>query len=70
MLYRLIRHTERLLEEKEETLCIKVLQTLKEMMTIDIDYGEKVGFSDWHLHFSHTWSLFVLGKEYPQQTAV
>ncbi|XP_076468931.1 inositol 1,4,5-trisphosphate-gated calcium channel ITPR1-like isoform X4 [Babylonia areolata] len=39
---RLIKHTERLLEEKEETLCIKVLQTLKEMMTIDIDYGEKV----------------------------
>ncbi|XP_070192864.1 inositol 1,4,5-trisphosphate-gated calcium channel ITPR1-like isoform X2 [Littorina saxatilis] len=38
---RLIRHTERLLEEKEETLCVKVLQTLKEMMTIDIDYGEK-----------------------------
>lgn len=40
--YRLIKHTERLLEEKEEKLCIKVLQTLKEMMTIDIDYGEKV----------------------------
>merc|ERR1712150_178442 len=38
---RLIKHTERLLEEKEEKLCIKVLQTLKEMMTIDIDYGEK-----------------------------
>ncbi|PVD24858.1 hypothetical protein C0Q70_15345 [Pomacea canaliculata] len=38
---RLIKHTERLLEEKEETLCVKVLQTLKEMMTIDIDYGEK-----------------------------
>ncbi len=39
---RLIKHTERLLEEKEEKLCIKVLQTLKEMMTVDIDYGEKV----------------------------
>nr|KAG5704617.1 hypothetical protein BaRGS_031881 [Batillaria attramentaria] len=38
---RLIKHTERLLEEKEETLCVKVLQTLKEMMTIEIDYGEK-----------------------------
>ncbi|CAH1782936.1 unnamed protein product [Owenia fusiformis] len=38
---RLIKHTERLLEEKEEKLCIKVLQTLKEMMTVDIDYGEK-----------------------------
>ncbi|XP_074645592.1 inositol 1,4,5-trisphosphate receptor-like [Tubulanus polymorphus] len=39
---RLIKHTERLLEEKEEKLCIKVLQTLKDMMTADIDYGEKV----------------------------
>ncbi|XP_078597703.1 inositol 1,4,5-trisphosphate receptor-like isoform X8 [Branchiostoma floridae x Branchiostoma japonicum] len=40
---KLIKHTERLLEEKEEKLCIKVLQTLKEMMTTDIDYGEKQG---------------------------
>lgn len=39
---RLIKHTEKLLEEKEEKLCIKVLQTLKEMMTIDLEYGEKV----------------------------
>ncbi|XP_070559179.1 inositol 1,4,5-trisphosphate receptor-like isoform X4 [Ptychodera flava] len=39
---KLIKHTERLLEEKEEKLCIKVLQTLKEMMTVDIEYGEKV----------------------------
>ncbi|XP_064604842.1 inositol 1,4,5-trisphosphate receptor-like isoform X2 [Liolophura sinensis] len=38
---KLIKHTERLLEEKEEKLCIEVLQTLKEMMTVDIDYGEK-----------------------------
>ena len=43
--YRLIKHTERLLEEKEDKLCIKVLQTLKEMMTVDIDYGEKVNAS-------------------------
>ena len=42
---RLIKHTERLLEEKEEKLCIKVLQTLKEMMTVDIDYGEKVCYT-------------------------
>ena len=40
--YRLIKHTEKLLEENEEKLCIKVLQTLKEMMTVDINYGEKV----------------------------
>ena len=39
---RLIRHTERLMEEKEEKLCIKVLQTLKEMLAIDPDYEERV----------------------------
>ncbi|XP_061187353.1 inositol 1,4,5-trisphosphate receptor type 1-like isoform X2 [Saccostrea echinata] len=39
---RLIRHTKCLLEEKEESLCIKVLQTLREMMTVDNEYGEKL----------------------------
>jgi len=39
---RLIKHTERLMEEKEEKLCIKVLQTLKEMMAVDPDYEERV----------------------------
>ena len=48
--FRLIKHTERLLEEKEDKLCIKVLQTLKEMMTVDIDYGEKV-YNKVFLHF-------------------
>ncbi|XP_043281017.1 inositol 1,4,5-trisphosphate receptor isoform X5 [Venturia canescens] len=38
---RLIKHTERLLEEKEEKLCVKVLRTLREMMAIDPEYGEK-----------------------------
>nr|XP_022296372.1 inositol 1,4,5-trisphosphate receptor type 1-like isoform X13 [Crassostrea virginica] len=38
---RLIRHTKCLLEEKEDSLCIKVLQTLREMMTVDNEYGEK-----------------------------
>ncbi|XP_041767709.1 inositol 1,4,5-trisphosphate receptor isoform X3 [Anopheles merus] len=37
----LIKHTEKLLEEKEEKLCVKILKTLKEMMTIDCDYGDK-----------------------------
>lgn len=39
---RLIKHTEQLLEEKEDKLCVKVLKTLQEMMAIDLDYGEKV----------------------------
>ncbi|KAK3103047.1 hypothetical protein FSP39_016030 [Pinctada imbricata] len=39
---RLIRHTKCLLEEKEDSLCIKVLQTLREMMTVDNEYGDKV----------------------------
>lgn len=38
---RLIKHTEKLLEEKEEKLCVKVLRTLREMMAMDSDYGEK-----------------------------
>lgn len=38
---RLIKHTEKLLEEKEEKLCVEVLRTLREMMAIDTDYGEK-----------------------------
>lgn len=42
LLYRLIKHTEKLLEEKEEKLCVKVLRTLREMMAIDPEYGEKV----------------------------
>lgn len=41
-LFRLIKHTKQLLEENEEKLCIKVLQTLREMMTNDRGYGEKV----------------------------
>ncbi|XP_059489597.1 inositol 1,4,5-trisphosphate receptor isoform X6 [Neocloeon triangulifer] len=38
---RLIKHTEKLLEEKEEKLCVKVLRTLREMMAIDNEYKEK-----------------------------
>lgn len=38
---KLIRHTKQLLEENEEKLCIKVLQTLREMMTKDRGYGDK-----------------------------
>jgi inositol 1,4,5-triphosphate receptor type 1 len=39
---RLIKHTEQLLEEKEDKLCVKVLKTLQEMMAMDLDYGDKV----------------------------
>ncbi|KAK7590916.1 hypothetical protein V9T40_002529 [Parthenolecanium corni] len=38
---RLIKHTENLLEDKEEKLCVKILNTLGEMMTVDLEYGEK-----------------------------
>ncbi|XP_056646753.1 inositol 1,4,5-trisphosphate receptor isoform X2 [Diorhabda sublineata] len=38
---RLIKHTEKLMEEKEEKLCVKVLRTLREMMAINCEYGEK-----------------------------
>ncbi|XP_036426724.1 inositol 1,4,5-trisphosphate receptor type 1 isoform X1 [Colossoma macropomum] len=44
---KLIKHTKQLLEENEERLCIKVLQTLREMMTKDRGYGEKpMAFDD------------------------
>lgn len=38
---RLITHTSKLLEEKQDGLCIKILQTLRDMMSVDPDYGEK-----------------------------
>ncbi|XP_043461353.1 inositol 1,4,5-trisphosphate receptor isoform X1 [Leptopilina heterotoma] len=41
-IHRLIKHTEKLLEVKEEKLCVKVLRTLREMMAIDPEYGEKI----------------------------
>lgn len=39
---KLINHTEKLLEEKEDKLCGKVLETLKEMMATDPNYDDKV----------------------------
>jgi hypothetical protein len=39
---RLITHTSKLLEEKQENLCVKILQTLREMLAVDTEYGEKV----------------------------
>lgn len=41
---RLIQHAGKLLEEKEEKLCLKLLQTLKEMMTLEPDTFVKVVF--------------------------
>lgn len=46
LFYRLIKHTEKLLEETEEKLCVKVLRTLREMMAIDPEYGEKVSVTE------------------------
>ena len=41
---RLITHAKQLLEDKEESLCVRVLQTIKGMMARDIDFGDKVRF--------------------------
>ena len=30
------------MEERQERLCIRILQTLRAMMAVDPDYGEKV----------------------------
>ena len=38
----MIKHTERLLEDKEGKLCIQVLNTLRQMMNFDVHNGEKV----------------------------
>ena len=38
---RLITHTTALLEDKQDKLCVLILQTLREMMSSDTDYGEK-----------------------------
>lgn len=39
---KLISHTEKLIEEREDKLCVKILETLKEMMALDPDYEDKV----------------------------
>ncbi|XP_071815438.1 inositol 1,4,5-trisphosphate receptor-like isoform X4 [Apostichopus japonicus] len=38
---KLIKHTKSLQEEKDETLCIQVLQTLREMLTVEKEFGER-----------------------------
>uniref|UniRef100_A0A8C4RCA7 Uncharacterized protein n=1 Tax=Eptatretus burgeri TaxID=7764 RepID=A0A8C4RCA7_EPTBU len=38
---RLIHHTKQLVQEKEEGLCVKVLQTLRQMLTKEHDYSDK-----------------------------
>ena len=43
---RLIDHAKQLLEDKEETLCVRVLQTIKGMMARDVDFGDKVRFCE------------------------
>lgn len=57
---RLIKHTKQLLEENEERLCIKVLQTLREMMTKDRGYGEKVGGAATHRNRGVTYFMTVV----------
>lgn len=38
---RLITHTTALLEDKQDKLCVLILQTLREMMSADSEYGDK-----------------------------
>uniref|UniRef100_A0A8C2A6Q2 Inositol 1,4,5-trisphosphate receptor n=1 Tax=Cyprinus carpio TaxID=7962 RepID=A0A8C2A6Q2_CYPCA len=65
---KLIKHTKQLLEENEERLCIKVLQTLREMMTKDRGYGEKV-FTTKNINKRTYRSVFCGGCESATQTA-
>lgn len=63
LLYRLIKHTEKLLEEKEEKLCVKVLRTLREMMAIDPEYGEKVSVTELYFAWNYmnhlSWERYI-----------
>jgi hypothetical protein len=43
--FRLIKHTERFVED-EEGLCIQVLQHLRNMVERETRFGRKVGFED------------------------
>ena len=43
---RLITHAKQLLEDNEEALCVRVLQTIKGMMACDIDFGDKVSITN------------------------
>ena len=38
---RLITHTTALLEDRQDKLCVLILQTLREMMSADTEYGDK-----------------------------
>ncbi|EDV24936.1 uncharacterized protein TRIADDRAFT_56365 [Trichoplax adhaerens] len=38
---KLIQHTKKLLDKGEENLCLKVLQILREMMTVDVGFNNK-----------------------------
>ncbi|CAB3383323.1 Hypothetical predicted protein [Cloeon dipterum] len=60
---RLIKHTEKLLEEKEEKLCVKVLRTLREMMAIDNEYKEKGDVLRNHLLMRYFGKNFIQKKE-------
>ena len=52
---RLITHAKQLLEDNEEALCVRVLQTIKGMMARDIDFGDKVSRKNMFIQF-----LFVV----------
>uniref|UniRef100_A0A8D2MBZ3 Inositol 1,4,5-trisphosphate receptor n=1 Tax=Zonotrichia albicollis TaxID=44394 RepID=A0A8D2MBZ3_ZONAL len=63
---KLIKHTKQLLEENEEKLCIKVLQTLREMMTKDRGYGEKVRCNPAFLLFCFKMNFLHVQQELDQ----
>lgn len=62
---RLISHTEKLLEEKEDKLCSQVLETLKEMMALDPEFDEKVPLLlrfSFHLLTHLTFPAYLLSR--------
>lgn len=59
-IFKLISHTEKLLEEKEDRLCGKVLETLKEMLLVDPEYDGKVRETLRCIFRSHSRSLTAI----------
>ncbi|KAH9381511.1 hypothetical protein HPB48_005514 [Haemaphysalis longicornis] len=56
---KLVQHTQRLLQEREEGLCVRVLQTLRQMMA-DTEHGEKVSKEGWRQRITTVLARLIL----------
>lgn len=61
---RLIKHTKKLMD-KEEKLCIKVLQTLREMLDKKESFEESVSSRVWSIRHTHTHRSVGRSPDFP-----